>query len=467
MTELDQLVNKLRKVILAEQPAAPSAKGNLQDLLKKGLATKAEKDAVLNKTLEILKIEKDSKKSELFQWIKKMPSDVVWKDIAFDLNKLLEDYEYDEEDIHDFGVDARDGHPRSQKLKLKRKFEEFDLDEQDITEQLQERVVRMRTEATDDDVVGTVNSDSEIEDSDDDDDDEGESDDEDEQADYRDYIVSKAEEQQRMYEEMREWFPGDEFMVESCDPNDVIKEAICHMEESSDPNAKEGAIHDLEDANDKLDDAICKMETALDEKPAIVRKVIQASHLVEAARGFHKKCPGIVTRDLEVLSMEIDNYICYYENYNEWEEEDDDDYDDDGETPDRYTEYRIKAELKGVRLLSKPVLKKLEKLISGKSKLGKQLLQYMEEFRAIDCIRMEGKKTQPVFDPLAFEAVARETLNDFAIGMGFTPDALKALQVAAEAHLTKVFDKSTKLTIARHSDQLQCEDVWLARRGLE
>ena len=95
--------------------------------------------------------------------------------------------------------------------------------------------------------------------------------------------------------------------------------------------------------------------------------------------------------------------------------------------------------------------------------MGKELLHEVEEFRSIDCIRMESKKTGQVIDPLGFEAVACETLMQFGDTLGISPDALKALQAGAEEHLTRVFENSTKWTISRHSDQLECRDVQQAR----
>ena len=91
------------------------------------------------------------------------------------------------------------------------------------------------------------------------------------------------------------------------------------------------------------------------------------------------------------------------------------------------------------------------------------VLKYLQELQAIDEIKVEQLRTDTVFDPNAFELLVREVGQDFGKDLKWEPEAFRALQVAAEAHLVDLYGDINRAGIHADRTHIISRDVILAR----
>ena len=79
-------------------------------------------------------------------------------------------------------------------------------------------------------------------------------------------------------------------------------------------------------------------------------------------------------------------------------------------------------------------------------------------------IRMEQRKSDLVFPPVAFGSLVYEMGHYFSISYSFTAESLDMLQVATEGYLIELLRIANLNAIHARRLVLQPKDLWLARR---
>lgn len=86
------------------------------------------------------------------------------------------------------------------------------------------------------------------------------------------------------------------------------------------------------------------------------------------------------------------------------------------------------------------------------------------EFEALDEIYVEQNNTGQMFPAVEFELLVREIAQDYMDEAGWEPDAIRALQEAAEAHMVARYQDSNLVAIHAHRTHIHPRDLHLARR---
>jgi len=89
----------------------------------------------------------------------------------------------------------------------------------------------------------------------------------------------------------------------------------------------------------------------------------------------------------------------------------------------------------------------------------------LNEFYALEEIRLEQQRTGRVVNRVVFKRLVEEIAQDFG-DVDFEPEAMKALQTAAEGYLVELFEKSNQIVVHGDRDKLERKDMQLVRRIL-
>ena len=69
------------------------------------------------------------------------------------------------------------------------------------------------------------------------------------------------------------------------------------------------------------------------------------------------------------------------------------------------------------------------------------------------------ERTKPILPQTTFRRIVSETANNFKHGLRFNSEAVQALQVAAEDHLTSVFNGAAVVASIAKRDTVAPEDI--------
>jgi histone H3 len=87
-----------------------------------------------------------------------------------------------------------------------------------------------------------------------------------------------------------------------------------------------------------------------------------------------------------------------------------------------------------------------------------------DETIALNEIREEMSNTDPIIKPAAFKRLVQEIGQDFSTDIRFSPEAIEALQEAAEDHVIRLFEKSNLVAIHSGRTYVAPKDFQLVRK---
>jgi histone H3/H4 len=89
---------------------------------------------------------------------------------------------------------------------------------------------------------------------------------------------------------------------------------------------------------------------------------------------------------------------------------------------------------------------------------------HFQELKALAEIREEQRRVDNIIPPASFELLVREIAQDYRTGLRWEPEAIAALQAAAEAYIVGLFEDTNLGGIHAARTHIQPRDVQLARR---